>query len=509
MEEKWKLGSSASVSTSQMSALPIGGLDVSTPLSYGLSSSYSSQPPQQPAESFNFASSVPLHPIEVGSPSNPPSSTYIPIDLPLPREHALASGQLGIGPTPGQPKSSLNPLDLISWDEHPAANTMPQQAIVEQEPPRRPVYHVQHSSTPLESDNPVPLSSSPSYQSPPPGQRQSTELSAELQIKQLQDLLQAQQRQFQHQMQEQHLVQQQLQQQLHQSRSQQTSQQPPLAQMQYKPIAGQPKMFIPAAAPGVPQYLQHPQQPQQQVQPQQQPIMVLGPNGQLVPLVQASAAMPPSHPSLLSQSPPMASSVAKPPAGITFSPLMTATGQAMMAPPTSPLMTNSVNTPSALPAGSIGPHYIPAPGGGYQAVYMVPTGTLPPGAAKKTMVPLPAANTVRASPQVRGAYPGAVASYPSLSQSYQPTGNQEEDDFAMALRLQQEEEAAASRARSGSGNQQQRVQVPVAVQRHSPAPIAGSRDAYFQDSLVANASYIANDEALARQLAAADLSDDE
>ena len=535
VEEKWKLGSKVSAAASQLSIMPLGGLDVSTPLSYGLASSYSAHPPQQVAsEGTHFVSNVPLHAIEVGSPVNPPPS-HMPIDLPLPREHALLpSSPTGMTPSLGHPKSALNPLDLISWDEQPAANTMPQHQVVEQEPPRRPVYHVQHSSTPVDPAASVPLSSSPSYQSPPPVQRSSTELSAELQIKQLQDLLQAQQRQFQHQMQEQQQIQQQLQTQLQQSRiaPQQQQQQPP--QMQYKPgcvpppSAAQPKMFIPTNAPGIPQYMHHPQQIQQPIQAQQQqpPIMVLGPNGQLMPIQQAMSS--PSHPPLaVSQAPSIASSAAKPQSGMAFSPLMTATGQVMMAPPTSPLMTNTVNSPSTLPTGSVGPHYIPAPGGGYQAVYMVPTGTLPPGAVKKTMVPLPQkttspqpimfGNASAMSAQRGGAYPGAVASYhappPPSASAYQPTGNQEHDDFALALRLQQEEEAAASRERSGSANQHQhRAQVQVASppqQQALRSPAIGPRDAYFQDSLVANASYIANDEALARQLAAAELSDDE
>ena len=545
LEEKWKLGSSSNVSAvSQVNALSVGGLDVRTPLSLDLSSSYAVQAPQHGSESFNLVSAVPLHAIEVGSPVNPVPA-HMPVDLPLPRESALVPAHVGKSPSSGHPKSSTNPLDLISWDEQPAANTMPNTAVVEQAPPRRPVYHVQHSSTPAESESPVPLGASVAYQSPPPIQKPSAELSAELQIKQLQDLLQAQQRQFQHQLQEQQQIQQQLHQQLQQSRVNPPQQQQHMA---YKPmpisqsavsastlgVAGSPpaghvKMFLPSSSPygpptGVPPHMMHPQ-----AQQQQQPIMVLGPNGQLVPLMQASAASPTMSQHLPPQhQQPTAASTAKPPTGINFAPLMTATGQAMMAPPTSPLLTNSVNSPSALPTGSIGPHYVPAPGGGYQAVYMVPTGTLPPGAFKKTSVPAPAGTQkpshgpVMFGPSPTGlpksvGYPdAAVAAYPTMplppQLGYQPTGNQEDDDFALALRLQQEEDTALERERRGSGHAPQ----PQRAQVHAPAPhpkivppSAGPQDSYFQDSLVANASYIANDEALARQLAAAELSDDE
>lgn len=84
-------------------------------------------------------------------------------------------------------------------------------------------------------------------------------------------------------------------------------------------------------------------------------------------------------------------------------------------------------------------------------------------------------------------------------------GSQERDDFELALKLQREEDAAMEREAA-----QAKRNKPAAAP--APTPIAkstGPTDAYFQDSYLANASYIANDEQLARQLAAAELSDDE
>jgi AraC-like DNA-binding protein len=354
-----------------------------------------------------------------------------------------------------------------------------------------------------------------------PPSEHSRDISAELQIKQLQDMLHAQERQFQHQLQEQQLQQRQLQQQLqHQQIQQQLQQQQLLMgkQQQQSQMLRQAGMTQQGQQTAVRttglQGSGYAQMPSGQQAAGAQPIMVLGPNGQLMQLMpqanggMAMSAQPAaSSPMVSTQATAMSQSAAarKPPANaIGFTPIVNAAGQAMMAPPTSPLMTVGHSTPASLPPGSIGPHYIPAPGGGYQAVYMVPSGTLPPGTA--TNVPGGIAKSTVQKPQHApmryGGYPGLATTQPTAA-PFVPTGNQEEDDFALAMRLQQEEDARSGGASAGAVPKPQQ-RVPAA----RPAS-AGPPDAYFQDSYLANASYIANDEELARQLAAADLSDEE
>lgn len=479
----------------------------------------------------------------------PPYSSLAPIDIPLSASpmdaHAASNGAY-----------SANPLDLISWDAKPSANSLPFQS--EEDAPRRPVYHVQQSSSPPSY---TPVSSPDTRPSPQYHVSQSQDArhdSRDPEISRLEDLIATQQRQFNQQMDQQRREQQKLEQQLTQARLQQQinnhhaqmSQQfgaptsaptHPPATSASVPIGAQPKMYMPmtsgsptGAYPGSympavnggvrpPALAQSPpiasgmsmHHPQQH----QSPIMVLGPNGQLVPLGTSSA----SQYSPGTGSPQLATSQVPPampkltvaaggrPQGVAFTPLVSAHGQALVAPSSSPLMTLGAQTPSSLPPGSIGPHYVPAPGGGYQAVYMIPSGTLPPGAAKTnasaTATVVNTAQKPQHSPMIYG-QSGAAPRYPSMATNTSPMAGhhfatkQEEDDFALALRLQREEDAGAAPSPHAPAPVVARV-AAVPARNYSPAG-----DAYAE-SLIANASYIANDEELARQLAAADLSDGE
>jgi hypothetical protein len=561
VDEIWKSGGLGSGARTQGPT----ALDMGNAFNFDLAGSYAASPP---TSTPNFISAIPLQPVSVGAtPTTAPS--LLPIDLPLESPVSVSAGHYA-GHSAPTLKASGRGLDLISWDEHPDAGTMPTSVVLE-EAPRRPVYQVQHSSVSLseEHDPPrtVPLSSPPTIQNGTP-KSQNGDISAELQIKQLQDLLQAQQRQFQHQMQQQQLKEQQLQQQLQQTRmhqqmkdgqvmlQQKLAGSPPPGTMSVSPPPASHFSYTPAAQGGAqvaggvrygsPGSVAAPIHGLSgHATANGAPIMVLGPNGQLVPLGQPQTNIARSTVQAPSSVP--TASNAAPQLGMSFTPLVNANGTAVMAPPASPLMTLGASaTPSSLPPGSIGPHYVPAPGGGYQAVYMVPSGTLPPGAATNKAVSLPSGvqpahhhpvtynngkATGHRSVQPTGSpqgYPGAAPQgYPGLAGSVRAPAypaqhsenKQEMDDFALALKLQQEEEAAAERElnpqRSGAAPRSQPrapVASPPANTVHYPSypqQGTGPNNTYFQDSLLANASYIANDEELARQLAAAELSDDD
>ena len=435
------------------------------------------------------------------------------------------------GPSNGS--GAINPLDLISWDEKPSANSQPHQQ--EEDAPRRPVYHVQQSSSPPTYTPGASMDARPSPQYHVSQSQDARHDPRDPEISRLEELIATQQRQFQDHMEQQQREQQKLQQQLHQARlQQQISDHHAMMSKQYgaaspppsqSPIAsaaiptgGQPKMYMPpmsgsptGAYPGayMPSAAGRPAGSVAASPPTNngQAIMVLGPNGQLVPLGSSSPYS--ASPQLAtSQVPPAAakgtSTPIGRPAGVAFTPLVSAHGQALVAPSSSPLMTLGSQAPSNLPPGSIGPHYVPAPGGGYQAVYMVPSGTLPPGAAKTNRsATATVVNTQQPhhAPMIYG-QGSAAPRYPSVgTTTHQFATKQEEDDFALALRLQREEDAA---------NGITHAQAPVPV-RAQPTLIRNGSPAgdYYSESMIANASYIANDEALARQLAAADISDGE
>lgn len=540
VDKRWQAGSSGSFQLPSGYSTSTASNDDSN-LNFDFSSSYAAQPSHPVSDMSHNFNEIPLQPI-TSEPAPVYSSNFAPIDIPL-----SASPMDARSPSYGA--SGANPLDLISWDEKPSAASHPQQ--VAEEEPRRPVYHVQQSSSPPTYTPGTSMDARPSPQYHVSQSQDARHDSRDPEISRLEELIATQQRQFQQQMEQQQREQQKLQQQLQQARIQQQisdhhvmmskqfgvsspSSSPathaptgihPAASTAAAPTAGQPKMYMPMMS-GSPTNVSggypgsymaagvRPAASNMSPVPSStstgQPIMVLGPNGQLIPLSQAQQSYSPQL--ATSQVPPPAKATtatsvngARPP-GVAFTPLVSATGQALVAPSSSPLMTlgGTQSTPSNLPPGSIGPHYVPAPGGGYQAVYMVPSGTLPPGAAKtNSSATATIVNTQRPqhAPMLYG-QPGSVPAprYPSVaSTNHQFASKQEEDDFALALRLQREEDAGGLDRNTG---------IPHSAPRPAPQPQRAPVNDK-SDSLIANASYIANDEELARQLAAADLSDGE